>query len=386
MKELIQNIQSNQHLFGFILSVLFGIFTFLIVEFISRLLIFGILKKRENIQTIIKKSGILRNLSFIFSAIVIVLLMKFFQIEWKIELTERTVDLARAFRKILDLFIIFTFFLLINRSLNAIAIIYSLYPISKGKPIKGYIQLLKIFLFIIAAIFSYSYIFHKSPWGLLSGVGALSAALMFVFKDTLVSFMASIQIGAHNIISLGDWIEMPEYSADGTVLGINLHNVVIQNWDKTIVAIPIYKMIEGSFKNYRGMETAGGRRIKRSIFINQKSIRFCDEKILHQLKNFNCLTEFLEKKETSVNLNIFRIYLYNYLKNHPEIRNDMTLIVRYLDPTPHGVPLEIYAFSKLTEWEKFEEVQASIFDHIYGTINAFGLKIFQSPSGEDFKS
>ena len=245
----------------------------------------------------------------------------------------------------------------------------------------------------------------QSPLLFLSGIGAMTAVFMLVFKDTLLSLIASIQITSTDMVRLGDWIEMPQFGADGDVIDIALHTVKVQNWDKTITTIPTYKLIEGSFKNWRGMSESGGRRIKRSINLDISSIRFLTEQDIERYERFALLTDYIRERKGDItaahkdevsagdervnrrnltNIGTFRAYVVNYLRNHPRLHDRMTLIVRQLQPTPNGVPIEIYTFSGETEWVAYEGLQSDILDHLLAIVPEFDLRIFQSPSSHDF--
>jgi len=297
--------------------------------------------------------------------------------------------------------------LLITRLLSVGLVLYEHYPLAKRHPIKGYVQLLKLFIYFAAGIIILCHLFEKSPWAFISGLGALSAVLLLIFRHTLLSFVASFQIVSQDLFRLGDWIEMPKYGADGEVIDIALHTIKVQNWDRTIVVIPTYKFLEESFKNWRGMELAGGRRIKRAILVDQSSIKLCDEALLERLKKVHLLKDYLEEKLREIeadnrargvdtkasplngrrltNIGTFRIYIENYLKNHPKIRKDMTLMVRQLPPTPQGLPLEVYCFVADTRWVPYEKVQADIFDHILSVASEFDLRVYQMPTGWDLR-
>ncbi|TDT52034.1 mechanosensitive ion channel family protein [Fonticella tunisiensis] len=290
--------------------------------------------------------------------------------------------------------------------LDAMDNIYRTYEISKSRPIKGYIQIFKVVLFIVGIVIATGILIDKSPWILLSGVGAMAAALLIIFKETFMGLVASLQISATDMVRIGDWIEAPRYEANGTVVDITLHIIKIQNWDKSITTIPTYALISESFKNWRGMQEAGGRLIKRSIYIDITSVRFCSDEMLEKLKGIKYLKEHIEIKATEMeksemkaspednvedfrlmtNLGLFRVYITSFLKNHPGIRQDMTLMVRPLMPVESGIPLEIYAFSAETSWESYEAVQSDIIEHILSVVPEFGLRIFQKPSGYDVKN
>lgn len=287
---------------------------------------------------------------------------------------------------------------------NAANDIYQTTPYAANRPIKGYIQLVQILIICIGIIFAISVLIDKSPLYLITGLGAVAAVLLLVFKDTILSLVASIQLSANKMLKPGDWIAMPSHNADGTVIDISLNTVKVQNWDKTISTIPTYALVSGSFYNWTGMEESGGRRIKRSINIDMKSVRFCDKALLEKLSHFYLLKDYLEERENEIlkhnkklnvqegdifngrrqtNLGIFRRYLENYLRQHPMIHQEMTFLVRHLQPSEKGLPLEFYVFSKNQEWAKYEAIQADIMDHVLAILPEFGLKVFQNPSGND---
>ena len=291
--------------------------------------------------------------------------------------------------------------------LTAANLIYEQYPVSREKPIKGYIQVAKILVYIIGLVLVVAALLDKSPLLFLSGFGAMTAVLMFVFKDTILSLIASIQITSTEMIRLGDWIEMPQFGADGDVIDIALHTVRIQNWDKTVTSVPTHKFVSDAFKNWRFMGLSGGRRMKRSLYLDISGIRFLEPEDIKRLREFAILKDYIDEKLNLVdehnrhidkdpmnsvnarrltNLGTFRAYVYNFLKSLEEINQDMTLMVRQLASGPTGVPLEIYAFSKNTAWAHFEGVQADIFDHLFAILPQFGLRVFQQPSGADFSS
>ena len=295
----------------------------------------------------------------------------------------------------------------IDRLLSVGVAAYERHPISRKHPIKGYVQIVKLFVYAAGVIIGLAVLFNRSPWVFLSGLGALSAVLLLIFRHTLLSFVASFQIVSQDLFRIGDWIEMPKFGADGEVIDIALHTVKVQNWDKTIVLIPTYKFLEESFKNWRGMELSGGRRIKRAVLVDQTSVKLLDEKLLNRLKKVHLLHDYLKTKLKEIeeynrqhgidtaasplngrrltNLGTFRIYIEEYLRHHPKIRKDMTLMVRQLAPTPQGLPLEVYCFVADTRWIPYEKVQADIFDHILSTAGEFDLRVYQMPTGNDLK-
>ena len=302
-------------------------------------------------------------------------------------------------RNVLGALIFVQFLVLFDRVLSTARDIYDTFPIARRRPIKGPIQLVKLFAYIIGGIVAVCLLLDKSPWGILSGIGAATAIVLLVFKDTILSFVAGIQMTANDLVRVGDWIEMPQFGADGDVIDVALHQVRVQNWDKTIVAIPTYKFMESSFKNWRGMSEAGGRRIKRSLLIDQSSVRFVDAALLERLGRVQLLAPYLEARTRDIeeanraaatdpssplngrrqtNLGLFRAYAEAYLRRHPDLRRDMTLMVRHLQPEADaGLPMEIYCFTRTVEWVVYEGIQADILDHLLSAMPEFGLRAYQ---------
>lgn len=290
--------------------------------------------------------------------------------------------------------------------LNSINDIYRTVRREGRASIRGYIDAAKIISYVMGAIFILAILTNRSPWGLLSVLGGLTAITMLVFKDTILGFVASVQLSATDMVRIGDWIEMPSYGADGDVIDISIHSVRVRNWDKTITTIPTYALIANSFKNWRGMSESGGRRIKRAINIDMNSIRFVTDQELQKLSEIMLLSDYIQNRQqeieqynrehevdTSVlingrrqtNVGIFRAYVIAYLKNHPKIHQDMTFLVRHLKPGESGLPIEIYVFSNDQVWAHYEAIQADIFDHILASLPLFDLRVYQSPSGYDFR-
>jgi miniconductance mechanosensitive channel len=291
--------------------------------------------------------------------------------------------------------------------LSAANDIYSSSRIADGRPIKGYVQVAKIVIYLIGGILAISAITGQNPLYMLSGIGAMTAVLLIVFRDTILSFVASLQIASYDMMRVGDWIEMPQFGADGDVVDIGLHTIKVQNWDKTIVAVPTHRFLSDSFKNWRSMPESGGRRIKRAIYIDMNSIRFLEEEDIERFKKFVLLREYIEEKQQELdrynaeraagtslvanarrltNIGTFRTYVVQYLRQHPKIHDQLTLMVRQLDPTPNGVPLQVYAFSNDVDWVPYEGIQSDIFDHVMAIIPEFGLRLYQNPSGRDFEA
>ncbi|MEM8683820.1 MAG: mechanosensitive ion channel domain-containing protein [Pseudomonadota bacterium] len=301
-------------------------------------------------------------------------------------------------------YIILMLTLALNAALSAGNDIYETYPIAKQRPLKGFVQLAQIVVWILGGVMIVAAVMDRSPLLLLSGFGAMTAILLLVFKDTILSLVASVQLTAQDMVRVGDWIEMPQFGADGDVVDVQLHTVKVQNWDKTITTIPTHRLITDSFRNWRGMSQSGGRRIKRALMIDKSSIRFqTDEEVAH-FKRFRLLNEYITLKEDALsasnarltseeadmvnrrrltNLGTFRAYVRNYLRDRDDIRADMTLLVRQLAPGAEGVPLEIYCFTNTTAWGDYENIQGDIFDHLMSIVDEFGLRLYQQPAGSD---
>ncbi len=277
----------------------------------------------------------------------------------------------------------------------------------EDKPLDSYLQVANIFLFFICGIIIFSLLTGKSPWAFLGAFGALSAILMLVFKDTILGFVASIQVSTNDMIRVGDWIEMQKYGADGDVIEINLNTVKVQNWDKTITTIPTYFLITDSFKNWRGMQNSGGRRIKRSIHVKISSIRYLTKEETERLKKIQLLAPYIKERQSEIdqynettgadksmpvngrnmtNIGLFRQYINRYAKNHPKLRQDMTMLIRQLQSTEHGLPIELYMFTDDIRWAVYEDIMSDIFDHLLSAIKYFNLEVFEAPASDDIRS
>lgn len=301
-------------------------------------------------------------------------------------------------------FIFLTLALAISQFLTVFNVIYQRNPKSHNKPIKGYLQLVKLIIFVVCGLMILGTFLKKDVFTLLAGFGAMAAVLMLVFQNTILSLVASVQISSYDMVRIGDWIEMPTLNADGDVIDMSLHTVTVRNFDKTFTTIPTNRLVTDTFKNWRGMQEQGVRRIKRSIIIDQNSIHFISAIEQSKLKEFLLIDQYLSEKQNELkmfnqkyankaennqrrltNLGTFRAYVDFYLKNHSGIATNQSLIIRQLQPTSEGLPLEIYAFTNTTAWTEYEAIQSDIFDHLLAILPEFGLKIFQIPSGNDFK-
>ncbi|KWV93956.1 MULTISPECIES: mechanosensitive ion channel family protein [unclassified Erythrobacter] len=315
-----------------------------------------------------------------------------------LEIVTVTVNVVRAL-------IVLSVAMAISWGLNYANELYSRRPEARSRPIKGYVQVVKIVVFCGAAILMIAVLIEQSPLLLLSGLGAMAAVLLLVFKDTILSLVASVQLTSNDMLRVGDWIEMPSMDADGDVVDIALHTVKVQNFDKTITTIPTHKLISDAYRNWRGMSESGGRRIKRALVIDQNSVRFLGDEEVAKLKRFRLLDDYLARKQEEIaewnrhelsgdcdainarritNIGTLRAYVIAYLKSHPRIASrGFTLLVRQLPPGPQGLPLEIYCFTDTVVWSEYEAIQADIFDHMLAILPEFGLRIFQEPSGLD---
>ena len=371
----------------------------MIVHWITKILTIKIIhrlveKTKTDWDDYLLKRKVFQSLSHLTSALVFYYSCNFSEIP----------EVTRLLTIFTNIYFVVIFIKVVSGVLKASNDIYLTTPYASTRSIKGYIQLVMILVYFIAGIFIIGIIFDKSPIYLLGGLSAIAAVLLLIFKDTILGLVASIQLSANKMLKPGDWIEMPKYNANGAVIDISLNTVKVQNGDKTISTIPTYSLVTESFLNWSGMEESDGRRIKRFINIDMKSVQFCDEKMLDKFQKFRLIKNYVIEKQNEIaehnisigvaddpvpngrrqtNLGIFRKYLEEYLKNNPYINTDMTFLVRHLQPTEAGLPIEIYVFSKEKELNHYEGIQADIFDHILAVIPEFELRVFQSPSGSD---
>ena len=385
----------------YVLLQIIGVFLLAYISYviIKKLLISGVHKivrrTKTDIDDILLNEIILKRIAYIAPIIV---LSQFLYLIPELETT-----LRRFTESVIVVFLL----MLVGSLINAGNELYEKSKKYERKPIKGYLQIAKIIIYILGGIAVIGLLTGQQPWAVLTGVGAFTAILILIFKDTILSFVASIHISAYDLVRVGDWIEVPQFNVDGDVLDVALHTIKVQNFDKTIVVFPTNKLLEGSFKNWRGMQKAGGRRIKRSIYIDLSSVKFCEDELLNKFKRFRLIKDYIEQKETEIetenkkksidsseiingrrltNIGTFREYLKAYLKNREDINKGFTFLVRQLTPGPEGIPVEIYVFANTVDWAKYEEIQADIFDHIFAVISEFELNIFQNPTGKDFRA
>lgn len=347
-------------------------------------------KTSTKLDDILIETGFLNRISYIVPLIILYNLFNSFIGSYLI--------INRFLLSLIAIVIILSF----NSLLNVFNDIYNRSKYSNNINLKSYFQILRLIINLLSIIVVISIISGQSPLYLLSGLGALTAVLMLIFKDTILSFVSSIQINSNDLFKIGDWVEAPQFGADGDVIDIALHTIKIQNWDKTISIIPTHKLIDSSFKNWRGMSDSGGRRIKRSINIDMNSIKFCDDELINSFKSITIISKYINEKLSNLkehnskintaskingrsltNIGTYRAYIKAYLKNNKDIHKDMTFLVRQLSPTSHGLPLQIYVFSNNTNWVDYEEIQSDIFDHLISALDQFDLKVYQEPSGND---
>ena len=347
-------------------------------------------KTSTKLDDILIETGFLNRISYIVPLIILYNLFNSFIGSYLI--------INRLLLSLIAIVIILSF----NSLLNVFNDIYNRSKYSNNINLKSYFQILRLIINLLSIIVVISIISGQSPLYLLSGLGALTAVLMLIFKDTILSFVSSIQINSNDLFKIGDWVEAPQFGADGDVIDIALHTIKIQNWDKTISIIPTHKLIDSSFKNWRGMSDSGGRRIKRSINIDMNSIKFCNDELINNFKSITIISEYIDRKLSNLrehnesinkesiingraltNVGTYRAYIKAYLRNNKDIHKDMTFLVRQLSPTSNGLPIQIYVFSKNTNWIDYEEIQSDIFDHLISALHQFDLKIYQQPSGND---
>lgn len=319
---------------------------------------------------------------------------------------EELPSLLGILRMICSIYIVAVLLRFINASLNLLLEIYNRKESFKNKPLKGFVQIIQVIVFFIGFIIIISILIGKSPATLFAGLGASAAILTLVFKDTILGFVAGIQLSANDMLRQGDWITMSKYGADGTVIEVTLNAIKVRNFDNTITTIPPYALVSDSFQNWRGMQDSGARRIKRSINIDMNSVHFCTPEMLDRFRKIALITNYIDSKEEELkkynkehnidasirvngrrqtNIGVFRAYLVSYLKNHPNVNSNLTCMVRQLQPTEKGIPMELYFFAATTQWIPYEDIQSDVFDHIMAVVPEFGLQVFQGVAGSDLR-
>ena len=403
--ELLYNYLKNYFIESKLLVSVIIVFAILILawigNFIAKKIILTFVKRyveksKNKYDDIIYQKKVFNRLSQLVPALVI-----FFSISIAFPYNPK---LVQAIKDIVSVYMVLVVSITITSFFNAINDIYDQNLKHKGRSIKSYIQAINILVYSIAIIISLSIILHKDIIALLAGLGAMTAIILLIFKDSILGLVAGTQLTANDLIRVGDWIVVPKFDADGTVEEITLNIVKVRNWDKTITSVPTYALMTNSFINWRGMEESGGRRIKRHINIDMKSVKLVDEKLYEKFKSIELIKDYVIKKKQEIekhnkehnintsnpingramtNIGTFRKYLEAYLKYNENIHKELTFLVRHLQPSEKGLPIEIYVFSRIQEWAKYEEIQADIFDHILAVIPEFELRIFQEPAGHD---
>ncbi|WP_275315475.1 mechanosensitive ion channel family protein [Tenacibaculum bernardetii] len=383
-----------------IVFLFLGFILFRVIRYVGRKAIHKIADKTgTQLDDMLIKNRVFLNFS---RSVILVVIFNFIK-----ELLADFPNVLSASERILSIAIIFSVVWFLKSVLNSIKDFLRTMDAFKDKPLDSYVQIFMIALWLISIILSFSVLTGKPLIKFLTALGAFSAVLLLIFKDTILGFVASIQVAVNDTVRIGDWITMDKYGADGDVVEINLTSVIIRNFDNTISSIPTYYLTSDSFKNWRTMSNSGGRRIKRAILIKINSIRFLTESDIENFKKIALITDYINEASGKVNnyntehnidktvllngrnltnFGSFRVYLDHYIQNHPQINQDMLLMSRQLEPTPNGIPLEIYAFSKEKVWEDYERVMANIFDHILASVKYFDLEIFQNPSSIDIQN
>lgn len=396
--------EENVALWAHVLSI-GGIFLLaVVVHFIGRYVLLRLMKKLVkrtpgSWDDQIYDAGVFRWMVHLVPAIIIVTMSK--------NVTSMWPTVNTGLHVLVDIYIVVIVVMLVFALLRAAENITRTYPHLQRLPLRGLFQVIGVVVAMAGLIIIVSQLMGKPPVVLLSGLGAVTAVILLVFKDSLLGLTAGIQLAANRMVEVGDWIAMPKYGADGNVLDVALTTVKVQNWDKTITTIPTYALISDSFVNWRGMEESGGRRVKRALYIDMATIRLADAEMVEKFRKFHLIKDYIAAKEEEIekwnlnrgvkpedliyngrritNVGTFRAYAKAYLRNHNMVNQEMTLIVRQLDPTDHGLPIELYFFSKDKRWSNFEDIQSDVFDHLLAIVGEFGLRIFQSPSGGDLR-
>lgn len=413
MKEWINNLLTElgitnlgSNLIHNILVLSLIIIVTVIIDYTCRYIFLGMFKRlakktKNQWDDLIVEKKIINKLMHLIPAILVCVMLPF---AFPPEEMPKTLAFLQVICKI---YIIAVSLRFINSSLNVVHEIYNRKETMKNKPLKGFIQLLQVSVFFIGGIIIISILIGKSPTTLFAGLGASAAILMLVFKDTILGFVAGIQLSANDMLRPGDWITMDKYGANGTVIEVTLNAVKVKNFDNTITTIPPYVLVSDAFQNWRGMSESPGRRIKRSINIDMNSVCFCTPEMLSKFRKISLLTEYIDNTEKELetyneehnidgsirvngrrqtNIGVFRAYLVNYLRSLPHVSKELTCMVRQLQPAETGIPIELYFFSSIKEWVPYEGIQSDVFDHVLAVIPEFGLSVFQNISGSDLRS
>lgn len=408
MKELMQNLLTqlgmgdNDYIYASAVIILIVLIS-LIIHWLFHKVVMGFLRKNANNSEQQWKHSLYKNKLFPRIALTLQGIIIFVQARLWLNADDNALPVIEV---ITHLWILLYGLLSVYSLLDTLEDISNNSPTGKRLPLRGIFQSIKLIGATVAIIFAIALLIGKSPVILFSGLGAMTAILLLVFKDPILGLVAGIQLSANKMLAVGDWLEMPKYGADGDVVDINLTTVKIRNWDNTITTVPTYALISDSFKNWRGMTESGGRRIKRAINIDTTSVHFLTDADINRLRKAQLLSSYIENKLTEIaaynaehkvdassaangrrltNLGTLRAYLEAYLKASPHIHKEMTCMVRQLHPGAEGIPLEIYAFTNTTAWAAYENIQADIFDHIFAVLPEFGLRVYQSPTGYDMQ-
>ena len=295
-----------------------------------------------------------------------------------------TVDIIQRICMVL---IILSLLFFAHALMGAVYTVYSATGRYRNRPLKGMVQTVQVLLWLVGIIIIIGTLINKNPLNLLAGLSAMSAVLMLIFKDTIMGFVSGVQLSANNMLKVGDWIKVPKYGVDGTVTEVSLTTVKVRNWDNTVATLPPYMLVSEMFENWNAMRESGGRRVKRSINIDMTSVCFCTPEMLEEFRKMDLLKDYLDQKHEDplTNLGVFRAYLVAWLRNRPVVNTDLHCMVRQLQPTEYGIPLELYFFSRIKDWVPYEGVQSDVFDYVLAIVPRFGLRIFQMPSGEDIR-
>ena len=377
-----------------VLLLICCIFNFIINSVVIKLIAKFIRNNKHKWDDVLLKTKLFKRIALIVPGVLIYSFAPFYN------------ELQGIIQRLAVIYILIVVSLALKSLLDALDIIYRQNPVSKERPIKGLLQIIEIAVYVLVGIAVVSIILDKNPIYLISGIGAATAVVSFIFKDLIVGFVSGIQLTWNDMLRIGDWVEMPKYGVDGDVLEISLYSVKIQNWDKTISTIPTSVFVNDSFKNWRGMRDYGGRRVKRSFFIDMTTVKICSEEMIERFRKIEFLTDYIEEKIREIdnynienninkdllingrrltNLGVFRIYLTNYIKNRVNTLPGSTTMVRQLAPGENGIPIELYLFVADIQWVNYESIQADIFDHILAVVEIFELRVFQNPTGYDIK-
>jgi miniconductance mechanosensitive channel len=384
----------------FVIAFILSVILFYLVRYLLRVVVIRAIKKTKNKwDDLLLHHRILHKASYLAPGFLMSV-----SVDHILKNLPALLDLSHL---LLDIYFTVVVTIIINAILSVFSRIIITTTNAKSVAVKGITQVLQIVVYVVMIIIIVSFLLGKQPGAVLAGLGAASAIILLIFRDTILGFVGGIQLSAYDMVREGDWISLPKHNADGTVIDISLTTVKVQNWDKTISTIPTYSLVSESMTNWRGMEESGGRRIKRSVKIDMTSVKFCTKEMLDKYQKIHLVGDYIQKKQKELtefnakenidnsilvngrrqtNLGVFRAYLVEYLRKKPEINLDMTFIVRQLDPTEKGIPMEIYVFSKIQSWVEYEGIQSDIFDHVLAVIPEFDLRVFQEPTGADFKS